>query len=72
METGMTAIINIEIVLSPSCCSFILDKNGKVMGVTSSIIPLIGIDLRAFEVEINASQIFLPNLKALKAMAKDK
>jgi hypothetical protein len=71
METGMTAILNIELALTPGSCSLVLDKAGKIMGVTPTIIPLLGLDLRTFEVEINALAFFAPSLKALAQMSRD-
>ena len=41
-------------------------------GVTPTVIPLLGIDHRAFEVEASAGQIFVGDVGTLKAMANDK
>lgn len=49
MQTGMTVIVSIDICLNPNSCYIVLDKYGKTIGVTPSIVPLIGIDLRSFE-----------------------
>jgi hypothetical protein len=72
IETGMTAILTLEPVLTPNACSFLLDHNAKLIGLTPAAIPLVGVDLRVFEAEVNAAQVFLPDLFTLKRMAADK
>lgn len=72
METGMTSILNIEVVLTPGICSLILDRNGKIMGVTSSVVPLLGLDIRIFESEIHSSHFFAVSSKELQKLAAEK
>ena len=72
MQTGMTAILSIEVVLTPATCSLILDRNGKIMGVTSSVVPLLGLDIRIFEAEIHSSHFFALNSNELLKLAAEK
>lgn len=43
METGMAAIITINIEVTSNNCFFVLGNDGKLLGVSASIIPLIGV-----------------------------
>lgn len=72
MQTGMTAILRIEPVLSPGICSLVLDRNGKIMGVTSAVVPLLGLDIRTFEAEIHSSHFFAVGIKELQRLAAEK
>lgn len=45
----MTAILTLEPILTPNTCTFLIDhQNNKVIGLTAAVIPLVGVDLRAF------------------------
>jgi hypothetical protein len=49
IETGMTAILTLEPILTPNACSFLIDHHtSKLIGLTAAAIPLVGVDLRAF------------------------
>lgn len=49
IETGLTAIITLEPILTPNTCFFLIDHNAnKLIGFTAATVPLAGVDLRAF------------------------
>jgi hypothetical protein len=72
METGMTAILSLDLLLAPATCYVLLDRNAKPIGLTPAAIPLLAVDLRVLETDLAATQLFLPDLKALRAMAADR
>lgn len=68
----MTAIIRLEVCLNPGICSFLLNRSGKVIGATASIIPLVGIDLKLFESDAASNNFFKPKIEHIEEMSKDK
>ena len=64
METGMASIITLSIQVTPNNCFFALDRNEKIFGVSSSIISLVGLEMKAFEGEVFAKDFFNIPLKA--------
>ena len=58
METGMASIIALNIQIAPNQCYFALDSSQRVCGVSSSIISLIGLEMKAFEGDVYAKDFF--------------
>ena len=54
----MASIITINIQISPNLCYFALDSSQKVFGVSSSIISLIGLEMKTFEGDVYAKDFF--------------
>ena len=58
METGMASIIALNIQIAPNQCYFALDSSQRVFGVSSSIISLIGLEMKTFEGDVYAKDFF--------------
>jgi hypothetical protein len=58
METGMASIITLSLQITPNHCYFALDSSQRVFGVSSSIISLVGLEMKTFEGDIYAKDFF--------------
>lgn len=54
----MASIITLTVQISPNHCYFAVDKSDKIFGVSSSIISLIGLEMKTFEGDVYARDFF--------------
>lgn len=45
----MASIITLQLQLSPTSCFFLVSKSDKIIGISASTIPLVGLELKTFE-----------------------
>ena len=48
METGMASVITLNAVVAPNHCYFALDAQQRIFGVSSSVISLVGMEMKNF------------------------
>jgi PAS domain S-box-containing protein len=58
METGMASIITLSVQVAPNHCYFAVDRSERIFGVSSSIISLVGLEMKTFEGDVLAKDFF--------------
>ena len=65
LETGMAAIISITQLLTPHNCFLLASQEERMVGGSSSMIPLTGLTSKHFEHQMHASELFTMPLNLL-------
>jgi hypothetical protein len=48
METGMASVITLSAKVAPNHCYFAVDAQQRIFGVSSSVISLVGVEMKTF------------------------
>lgn len=71
MSTGMAAVISLSYQLAPQTCFFSLESTAQtIIGVSSSVISLLGLEEKHFYEKLPIQELFLHDFSELAAMAQ--